>query len=277
MTKPGIIFGNLVTVLGGFFLASKTHINVWLLIRTVIGVSAIIASGCVINNYFDQDIDRLMERTKNRSMAQGLVSTSEALTLAFILFTIAVITLFSINTLSLVIALAGLFFYLIVYTMMFKRNSIYGTLLGSISGSTPPVIGYVAVTGKFDFGAALLFLILTTWQMPHSYAIGIFRCEDYTNANISLLPVKKGFAVTKKHMLFYIILFAIVNILLSFLGYAGYFYLFTATVFSIAWIYLCLQGFKAGNDDMRWARKMFFFSIVCITALSIMMAINPHA
>lgn len=251
------------------------HVDFWLLIKTIIGVSAIIATGCVINNYFDQDIDKLMERTKNRPMAQGLVSTSQALIFAFILFIIGTITLFSINTLSISIALIGLFFYIVVYTMLFKRNSIYGTLLGSISGSTPPVIGYVAVTGKLDLGAVLLFLILTTWQMPHSYAIGIYRNDDYKNAKINLLPVIKGFNLTKKHMFFYIILFALANIFLSLLGYAGYFYLFIATVFSIAWIYLCLQGFKADNNDKIWAKKMFFFSIICITVLSIMMAINP--
>jgi heme o synthase len=252
------------------------HIPFWLLIKTIIGVSAIIASGCVINNYFDQDIDKLMERTKNRPTALGLVSTTKTLALAFILFIVGTITLFFVNTLSLIIAEVGLFFYVVIYTIIFKRNSIYGTILGSISGSTPPVIGYVAVTNKFDLGAILLFLILTSWQMPHSYAIGIFRCNDYKNAKIKLLPVVKGFNLTKWHMLFYIIVFAIMNILLFKYNYVGYFYLVTAVAFSIAWIYLCLQGFKLENDDKTWARKMFFFSIICITALSIMMAINPN-
>lgn len=243
----------------------------------MIGISAIIATGCVINNYFDQDIDQLMERTKNRPMARGIISTKEALIFAFILFLIGSICLFLVNTLSLIIALIGLFFYLVIYTMIFKRRSIYGTLVGSISGSTPPVIGYIAVTNRLDLGALLLFLILTTWQMPHSYAIGIFRFNDYKNAGISLLPVKKGFAITKRHMFFYIILFALTNILLSLCGYTGYLYLFTSLAFSIAWIYLSLQGFNQNNDDKTWARKMFFFSILCITVLSIMMAINVVA
>lgn len=218
-----------------------------------------------------------MERTRNRPMAQGLVANTPALIFAFILLLIGSVALFLVNTLSLITALVGLFFYLVVYTMLFKRRSIYGTLLGSISGSTPPVIGYVAVTNKFDLGALLLFLLLTAWQMPHSYAIGIFRFDDYKNAKINLLPVVKGFAVTKRHMLFYIILFALANVLLSLCHYTGYFYLFVSLTFSLAWIRLCLQGFKHGNADKPWARKMFFFSIVCITSLSIMMAINPAA
>lgn len=275
LTKPGIIAGNLITVLGGFFLASKTNINFWLLIKTVIGISSVIASGCVINNYYDQDIDKLMERTKNRPMVIGLTSNTQALMFAAALLIIGSTTLYFVNLISLYTALVGLFFYVIVYTMCFKRYSIYGTLLGSISGSTPIVVGYIAVTGRFDLGALLLYLILTAWQMPHSYAIGIFRFDDYKNANISLLPIKKGINATKPHMLFWIIIFAIVNTLLSLCGYTGSWYLITSSAFSLAWIYLCLTGFNRHTDNAVWARKMFFFSILCITVFSIMMAINP--
>lgn len=274
LTKPGIIFGNLITVLGGFFLASKTHIDFWLLIKTVIGISSIIASGCVINNCYDQDIDKLMERTKNRPMAQGLISNTQALSFAVLLIIIGATTLYFVNLISLYTALLGLFFYVVVYTMYFKRTSIYGTLIGSISGSTPIVIGYIAVTGHFDFGALLLYLILTAWQMPHSYAIGIFRFNDYKNANINLFPIKKGIEATKKHMLFWVILFAIVNVMLSLCNYTGILYLITASAFSAVWIYLCLKGFLRNVDNGIWARKMFFFSILCITLLSVIMAIN---
>jgi heme o synthase len=274
LTKPGIIFGNLITVLGGFFLASKTHIDFFILFKTIIGISEIIATGCVINNCYDQDIDKLMERTKNRPMALGLISNRDALIFAFILFMVGSTCLFYVNLISLYTAIIGLFFYVVVYTMLFKRNTIHGTLIGSISGSTPPVIGYIAVSGRFDLGALLLFLILTTWQMPHSYAIGIFRLEDYKKAGINLFPVKKGIALTKKHMLVWIILFTIFNTLLSLCGYTGYLYLITALLFSIAWIYLSLTGFNRNTDSNSWARKMFFFSILCITALSVMMSIN---
>lgn len=274
LTKPGIIFGNLITVLGGFFLASKMHIDFWLLLKTTVGISAIIAGGCVINNCYDQDIDKLMERTKNRPMALGLISNTEALIFAAMLVVIGSIALYFVNFVSLYTALIGLFFYIVVYTIWFKRTSVYGTLLGSISGSTPIVIGYVAVKGHFDTGAILLYLILTAWQMPHSYAIGIFRFNDYKNANIHIFPVEKGIEATKPHMLFWVIVFAIVNTLLSLCGYASIFYLIVSTAFSIAWLYLCLKGFASDVDNTAWARKMFFFSILCITMLSIMMAVS---
>ena len=219
-----------------------------------------------------------MERTKNRPLVQGIISNKAALIFAFALAIIGTISLYSINILTVFLSLLGLFFYIVIYTILFKRKFIYGTLLGSISGSMPPVIGYVAVTNKIDLGAILLFLILTTWQMPHSYAIGIFRFDDYKNANISILPVKKGFDVTKWHMLVYIILFAVMNALLSIYDYTGIFYLVISLALSLAWLYLCIKGFNPSVNNQVWAKKMFFFSILCITVLSIMMAINPsHA
>ncbi len=85
----------------------------------------------------------------------------------------------------------GFVVYVGVYSLYMKRHSVYGTLIGSLSGAAPPVIGYCAVTGDFDSGAAILLAIFSLWQMPHSYAIAIFRFKDYQAANIPVLPVVK--------------------------------------------------------------------------------------
>lgn len=275
LTKPGIIFGNLFTAIAGFFLASNaTAIDYSILVKSIIGVSLIIACGCVINNCYDQDIDCLMERTQRRPLPQKLLSTQTALFFALILLILGCICLYYVNLIALVIALVGLFFYSIIYTMLFKRKTIYGTLIGSISGATPPVIGYVAASGRLDLGALLLFLILTAWQMPHSYAIGIFRFNDYKNAKIPLLPIVKGISATKWHMLFWIILFAIFNVMLTLSGYIGYGYLVVAMLLSLIWLYIAFKGFDPSNNDISWAKKMFFFSIIAITLLSITIIID---
>jgi heme O synthase-like polyprenyltransferase len=85
VTKPGIIFGNLISVIGGFLLASKGHIDYPLFIWTLLGVSLVVASGCVFNNYIDRDIDRKMERTKNRVLVKGLISPEASLVYATLL------------------------------------------------------------------------------------------------------------------------------------------------------------------------------------------------
>ena len=274
ITKPGIIFGNLVTVIGGFFLASRGDINIILLITTMLGITLIIASGCVFNNCIDRDIDKLMERTKNRTLVQGQMKLSTAIIYACLLGICGTLILyFNTNILTTIIALIGLFVYVIIYSMWLKRSSIYGTLIGSISGAIPPIVGYCAVSNNLDLGAGILFLILSIWQMPHSYAIAIYRFNDYKNAKIPVLPIKLGIATAKIHMLIYTILFAIASICLSLFGYTGVIYLVISIIVSLSWIILSLKGFYT-KDDRIWARKMFIISILIITILSVTMALD---
>lgn len=167
LTKPGIIFGNAVTTTAGFLLASKGDIDWWLFFATLIGLSLIIASACVFNNYIDREIDQKMTRTKNRALAKGLIPVQRAITFAICLGLIGVAFLdLYTNPLTLLVALTGFFVYVVVYGIC-KRRSVYGTLVGSIAGGVPPVVGYCAVSNQFDTGALLLFTTVALWQMPH--------------------------------------------------------------------------------------------------------------
>lgn len=276
VTKPGIIFGNLISVIGGFLLAAKGIIDYPLFIATLLGVSLVIASGCVFNNYIDRDIDRMMERTKNRPLVKGLIAPKFCLIYATLLG-IAGITLLYIatNALAALLAVIGFIIYVGIYSLYMKRKSVYGTLVGSLSGAAPPVIGYCAVADQFDMGALILLLIFSLWQMPHSYAIAIFRFKDYQTANIPVLPVIKGISVAKTHIFLYILAFMVATIMLTISGYAGYKYLIVAAAVSLWWLGMAISGFKNQNDDRLWARKLFIFSIVAITSLSVMMSIDP--
>jgi heme o synthase len=277
LTKPGIIYGNAIAALGGFFLASKGDIDLWLCAVTILGISFVIASGCVLNNYIDQDIDRMMERTKGRVLVRGLIRPRDAVIYGSILGLVGIVLLAVFtNALTLSIALFGLFFYVAVYSLWSKRYSIHATIIGSISGAVPPVVGYVAVSNTFDLGAVLLFIIMSIWQMPHSYAIAIYRLDDYLSANIPVLPVRKGLLVTKVHMLGYIIAFVIAALLLYVYGYVGYFYLGVISALSLVWLGMALLGFRA-FDQKKWAKKMFLFSIVVMVMFSVMIAIDPQS
>jgi protoheme IX farnesyltransferase len=228
----------------------------------------------VFNNIIDKDIDKVMERTKNRVLVQGLISDSVAFLYALVLGLIGVFVLYhGTNHLTLFIALFGLFIYVVIYSLYLKRKSIYGTLIGSVSGSIPPVAGYCAVTNKFDLGALLLFLILSFWQIPHSYSIAIYRLDDYTNAKIPVLPVVKGIEYTKKAMLYYILGFILFSCLLSVTSYTGAFYLIINIILGASWLRLWQLG-KNVEDNKKWARSMFLFSIIIITTISIIMAFD---
>jgi protoheme IX farnesyltransferase len=263
LTKPGIIYGNAITTTAGFLLASKGHIDFWLFVTLLVGISLMIASGCVFNNYIDRGIDVKMARTKKRALVSGSVTGRSALIYASVLgLTGFLILIKYTNLLTIGVGVIAFIDYVIFYGFA-KRHSVHGTLVGTISGAAPIVAGYVAVTNRLDLGAALLFLIMTAWQMPHFFAIAMYRYDDYKAAGLPVWPVKKGFQSTKIQMVLYVIAFMIASVLLSAFGYAGYSYLAIMVVVSLAWLRLGLQGFKA-TDNSCWARRMFGFSLVTL-------------
>jgi protoheme IX farnesyltransferase len=274
VTKPGIIFGNLITAAGGFFLASKGKIDIGALLPTLSGISLVVASGCVFNNCIDRNMDRKMVRTRNRVLAQGRMSTKFAVFYASLLGIAGAALLWAAtNMLSVAIVLAGFTIYVGVYSLYLKRNSVYGTLIGSLAGAAPPLAGYCAVSGCFDMGALILFSIFSLWQMPHCYAIAIFRWDDYAAAEIPVLPVKQAMPAVKMHILGYILAFIAATLMLAFGGYTGYSYLAVAVAMGLHWLYLAWSGYKT-SDDRLWAKKLFVFSILSIFILSIMMSID---
>ncbi|WP_068471050.1 heme o synthase [Candidatus Protochlamydia phocaeensis] len=273
LTKPGIIMGNAMTAAGGFALASRGHINVWLLLATLLGVSLVVASSGIFNNYLDREADEKMERTKHRPLARKLIKGSNALIFASCLGIggFLILALYT-NMLAVFTTAAGFVIYVGLYGV-WKYRSIHGTLIGSLSGAVPPVIGYCAASNRFDMGALILFLILVLWQMPHFLAIAMYRFDDYKAADLPVLPIKKGMHVTKVHMLLYILAFIVVALMPTVFHYTGYAYLFMAALLGLIWLGLCIQGFMSDNNRL-WARSMFRFSLVTITLLCVMLSID---
>jgi len=274
ITKPGIILGNLVSVAGGFFLASKGRIDIAVLLATIIGASLVVASGCVFNNCIDRNMDRKMARTRDRVLAKGLMSPGVAVLYASLLGIAGTALLrAATNILCVAIVLAGFTIYVGVYSLYLKRKSVYGMLIGSLAGAAPPLIGYCAVTSRFDMGAVILLSIFSLWQIPHSHAIAVFRLKDYTAADIPVLPIRQGIPAAKKHIVGYILAFMVAAPMLTFGGYTGYSYLAVAVAMGLAWLYMAWSG-RRTSDDRLWAKRLFVFSILSITVLSIMMGLD---
>jgi protoheme IX farnesyltransferase len=274
VTKPGIMLGNVISGAGGFFLASKGHPDVAVLLSTIIGISLVVASGCVFNNCVDRNMDRKMTRTRNRILARGLMSPRAAVLYASFLGIAGTALIWAAtNMLCVAIVLTGFGIYVLVYSLYLKRNSVYATLIGSLAGAAPPLAGYCAVSNRFDMGAVILLLIFSLWQMPHSYAIAIFRFKDYAAAAIPVLPVKQGMPAAKRHIVAYILSFMAATLMLTFLGYTGYSYLAVAAAMGLSWLHLAWSGHKT-SDDWVWGKKLFVFSIVTITVLSVMMSLD---
>lgn len=271
LTKPGIIRGNLIIATAGYLFGSAGNPDLKTLLGLMIGSSLIIASACVYNNILDRDVDRLMGRTKKRALVVKTISVRNAFIFGTVLLLLSIAVLYVLtNPLALLIAMIGHGAYVFLYTYS-KRKTIHGTLLGTISGATPPVIGYVAATGKLDITALLLFLILVAWQMPHFYAIAIFRFDDYKKANIPVLPVVKGYVRTKTEIIIYILAFLGLVVLLGIYGVASLVTVLLVVLAGCYWLYLSLLKY---TDITKWARKQFGWSLKVLLLLSITLSVD---
>ncbi len=274
LTKPGVLYGNVLTAAAGFLLASKGSVDWQLFAATLIGTTLVIASACVINNFLDQDIDQKMERTKTRPLIAGEVSGRGAVIFSIVLGVLGLAILYAwVNMLVVAIGLAGFITYVVLYGMLSKRLSIHGTLVGSVSGAAPILAGYVAVTNDIDLGAVILFVILFLWQMPEFYSIAVYRRKEYEAAGVPVITVVRGVEHTKKHIMVYLVAFAAAALSLAFAGYAGYVYLVSMAALCLYWLWLGVQGFRAANAAV-WARRIFRHSLIVLLAFSLLISIN---
>ena len=275
LTKPGVLYGNALTVAAGYFLASQGKVDIWLFLAVFIGSSLIIASACVLNNYLDQDIDAIMERTKTRAIVSGHVKGYRAVIFSVCLGVAGlVILLLWTNLLVALLGVIGFVTYVVFYGMQSKRRSIHGTLVGSISGAIPILAGYCAVNGVIDVGAVLVFVILFAWQFPEFYSIAIYRRKEYAAAGVPVLPVVKGLTRTKREIFIYTAVFLVSCLLLTVFNYTGYIYAVAMGLSGAYWLWLASKGFSATDSD-AWARRMFKFSMIIILLLCIMLSIGP--
>ncbi|MEO0442320.1 MAG: heme o synthase [Pseudomonadota bacterium] len=274
LTKPGMIMGNLIAAAAGFFLAAKGQIDWLLLFISLSSVALIIGSACTFNNIIDRDIDRLMERTRNRVLVKGIIPVGYALAFGTTLGLSGFLLMYFFTTaIALLMGLIGFGVYVGLYSLYFKRRSVYGTAVGSISGACPPVMGYCSVTGTFDMGALLLLGIFCIWQIPHSYAIAIYRFNDYRLANIPVLPLRNGIKATRKHITLHIIAFTLVCLLLTQQHYVGIVYAISMTVLGVYWIYITVMEYREGKQR-EWGKKLFIFSIITICCFSMLISFD---
>ena len=153
LAKPGIVCGNLIAAIGGFLLASHGSAELVVLAPAALGISLIVASGCVFNNWADRDLDKKMARTRNRVLARGLMRPKTAVGYAAILAACGFALLsVATNWLCVGIVLGGLVIYAGAYSLYLKRRCAYAAAIGSLAGAAPAVAGYCAASNRFDAG-----------------------------------------------------------------------------------------------------------------------------
>lgn len=274
LIKPGITLSNTLSGLAGFFLAaSLVPFSLTVFIGAIGGIALIIASACVANNVLDRDIDKRMKRTIKRGVPSGEISVLKALIFCAILgiagFALLIVWT---NWLTFWLGVLAYVWYVAIYGIA-KRTTPYSTIIGGVAGALPPMAGYVALTGRIDAAAIILFLILFFWQLPHFYAIAMFRSEDYAKAKLPVWSVSYGMKSAKRQIFISVVLYAITAALLTVYGYTGITYLVLSTALSGYWIYKGITLYRKA-DDIKWAKAMFGVSLLVLLAMVALIAIG---
>ncbi|RIV26665.1 protoheme IX farnesyltransferase [Alicyclobacillaceae bacterium I2511] len=270
LIKPEITFANLMAAAAGLWVGAHGRPDLWSAVFTLLGSALVVGGGAALNNFVDRDIDDKMQRTQNRPLVAGRLEPHVALRLGIGLSVSGLtVLLFLVNFTAAACAFAGLVVYSYFYTVWLKRTTSLNTVLGGISGALPPLIGYAGGNGgHLGWTAWSLFLIFLLWQPPHFFPLAMKRVEEYRAAGIPMLPVVRGFAVTKWHILFYTVLILPVSFLPYVLHAENLIYLVVSMVLGLGFLAKALQGLFA-KDDVVWAKGMFSYSLIYLTTLCI--------
>lgn len=261
--------------MAGFGLAAASYRSGWLwlvLPGLLLGLGAVIASACVANNILDRGLDAHMMRTKRRPLVTQSISVRAAAVMAVGLGLLGPAVLWlTTGLVPTILAASGWIAYVIVYGIA-KRRTPWGTLIGSISGAIPPVVGYTAGGGGLDGGALALFAIMVCWQMPHFYAIALAQQADYAAAGLPVLPVVRGEAVARRRMVLYIVAYIPATLSLSVLGLTGLVYAAGSVALGAWWLVSAWPGLTRPDD--AWPRRLYRRSLVVIAGQSLLIAVG---
>ena len=232
LTKPRIISLLLVTTVAPMFVAGRPT---WLTVLVVCLGGYMMAGGAnAVNMYLDRDIDDRMARTKLRPIPSGRMSATAVLAFGIALATGATYLLAkTTNVLTALLALAGFYFYVFIYTRWLKRSTPQNIVIGGAAGAFPPLVGWSAMTGRIDLAAWYLFAIVFFWTPPHFWALALLKQRDYGKAGIPMAPNIWGERETINQMLWYMLVLIAITLLPVTFGAFGTIYFVSALFLGI--------------------------------------------
>ncbi len=253
LSKPLIVALLLVTTYAGLVAGSKAWPSASLTFWTLFGGTLAAAGSSALNQYIDRELDKNMQRTAKRPLADGRLTPAEGLSygLALCLISYYVMAGF-VNLLAALLSLAGIFYYVIFYSVFLKKATVQNIVIGGGAGAIPPMVGWAAATSELGLAAWILFAIVFMWTPPHFWALAIVRMKDYEKAGVPMMPVVHGEEKTRRHILIYTIELIAVTLLLPIFNLAGMVYLISALVLGAFLLYAAWQVFKVGGNKVAW-------------------------
>ncbi len=272
LTKPGIMALLLFTTLGGMLVAASTVPDFWLIVVTLAGGWMMAGGANAFNCVYDRDIDARMPRTRKRGTANGRISALNGALFASALTIGGFLTIgLGANWVAAFIALAGNFYYVVIYTMILKRRTSQNIVIGGAAGAMPPLVGWAAVTGSIAAPAWILFALIFYWTPPHFWSLALLKQGEYGRVGVPMLPNVSGEEETRKQIVLYTIMMVAVSLLLQPFG-MGWIYLVCAVLLGAWFIRLALTLLM--NPSKALARRTFFFSIWYVAGIFLAMSVD---
>jgi protoheme IX farnesyltransferase len=273
LTKPRIVELLLVITIPTMVLAQRGWPSVWLMVWTFVGGWLAAAGANAINMYIDRDIDKLMERTKNRPLATGAIRPRNALVFAITLEVVAFVILFAgANLLAACLAMSATAFYVFVYSLWLKRSSKQNIVIGGAAGAVPVLVGWAAVTNSLGWAPVVLFVIIFLWTPPHFWALAIRHTEDYRAAGVPMLPVVASMKETIRSMIAYSVILTVSTLVLVPVANLGLIYGITALVFGVAFVIGTIA--LGSNPTEARSMRLFSFSITYVSAIFLALTLD---
>ena len=273
LIKPRSVLLLLLTALAGMVMAGPELPPLHLLALTLLGGALAAGGANTLNCYLDRDLDARMGRTSNRPLPSGTLAPNRALISGLLLSSVAVALLaLEVNWLAALLALAGILYYVVIYTIWLKRRSAWNVVIGGGAGGLPILVGWAAATGELSVWPLWLGAIVVLWTMPHFWSLALVRRGEYALAGLPMLPVVLGEGKTRERILHSSVALFVVTILLAPAGFASGGFLISALVLGSVMVFLAFQLIHQASD--RAARLLYRYSIAYLTLLFIFMIVD---
>jgi protoheme IX farnesyltransferase len=268
----------LITTVPTMVVAKGGWPSITLVLWTLLGGTLAAGGANAINMVYDRDIDRLMERTKQRPLVVGAMSPTAALVFALVIEALAFVQLWlTVNLLSAVLAVAATAFYVFIYTMWLKRRSKQNIVIGGAAGAVPVLVGWAAVTNSLSWAPILMFVVIFIWTPPHFWALAVRYRDDYAAADVPMLPVVASLERTAVEILVYTVALVASTSLLGAVAKLGWIYTVTALLAGVAFLGGCVQLLRlarAHRAAEKEAMRLFSYSISYLTVVFVAMAVD---
>mgnify|MGYP001273450558 FL=1 len=269
LTKPKVNLLLVITALSAIFLASDSLPSISVLFAVIVGGTLASGGAGAINHSIDKDIDNTMKRTSKRPVAGERISKYNALLFGIILNVASFIILtYLTNILAALMAISGTLFYVIIYSIWLKKKTYHNIVIGGAAGCFPPLVGWSAVTGDLSLSAWYLFAIIFFWTPPHFWALAMLMKDDYSKANIPMLPSVVGIKATFKPMTLHTVTLILLTLVMTFVNSKlSYIYFFSCLTIGTYYLFLTYRLYK--DYDRQNNLKIYKFSLLYMMLFSV--------